>query len=301
MAAGDLVTLPGHVQYGELLLGPGTPVRWQTLTGWEESPALDSGTVNRADAHGAFPGRLLAQPRTITLDGLVLRTEPGAMSAAVRTLAAGTALRDDELPLVIKVDQGEALVSFARCIRRAVPVGTSGYALGVATGGALQFEASDPRRYARSEQQVEARLPAPELGLDWHTALGPERLDWPLDFGQPGATGGMTVFNTGDAPANPVIEFRGPVARPSLTNIRTGDALEYDLALDAGDVLRVDTKTGAVTLNNTASRLYTATSRSVPEQTFTLAPGETQLAVRAAPGSSDPRASALLRYRSAYW
>ncbi|MFE7116661.1 hypothetical protein ACFU99_14730 [Streptomyces sp. NPDC057654] len=300
MAAGDLVTLPGHVQYGELLLGPGTPVRWQSLTGWEESPALDSGTVARADAHGAIPGQLLAQPRTITLD-LVIRTDPGAMSAAVRALAAGTALRGDEVPLVIKLDQGEPLLCFARCIRRAVPVATNGYARGVTVGGALQFEASDPRRYALVEQRVEARLPAPEPGLDWHTDAGRDRLDWPLAFGQPGATGGMTVANGGDAPAAPVIEFRGPVDRPSLTNIATGDALEYDLTLDESDVLRVDTGAGTVTLNGAASRLYTATNRSVPEQTFILAPGETQLAFRAAPGSSDPRASALLRYRSAYW
>ncbi|MEK2478982.1 hypothetical protein WN984_40030, partial [Streptomyces noursei] len=80
MPAGDLVTLPGHLQFGELLLGPGTAVRWQKLTGWEDSPGVDSGTVPRAGAHGAIPGRLLAQPRTITVDGVVLRTPPGAMT-----------------------------------------------------------------------------------------------------------------------------------------------------------------------------------------------------------------------------
>ncbi|RLU85889.1 hypothetical protein CTZ27_26345 [Streptomyces griseocarneus] len=300
MAAGDLATLPGHIQYGDLLIGPGTPVRWKSVTGWEDTPGVDSGTVPRSDMHGAYPGALLAQPRTITVGDLVLRTEPGAMSAAVRALAAGTALRNDEIPLVIKLDGGPALMCWARCLRRSLPV-AGGYRIGVSVGGALQFEASDPRRYELIETRVEARLPQPETGLDWHTSPGPESLDWPLVFGAPGSTGTMTVTNAGDAPAHPLIEFRGPVDRPSLTNIVTGDVVEYDLALDVADVLLVDTLAGTVTLNGTTSRLDTATARSVPEATLALPPGTTSLAFRAAPGSSDPRASAAVRFRSAYW
>ena len=101
--------------------------------------------------------------------------------------------------------------------------------------------------------------------------------------------------------APPLITFRGPIERPSLTNITTGDTVEYDLALAADDELLVDTGAGTVVLNNTASRLCTATNRSAPEQTFVFPHGTTELAFRAAPGSSDPRASAVVRYRSAYW
>lgn len=297
MAPGDRVTHAGHVQFGdELLLGPGTPYGWQSLSGWEDSPALDSGTVNRSDGHGAYPGRLLAQPRTITLDGIVIRTEPAQMSRAVRALSAATALRDDEIPLVVRLDSGLPLLSWARCLRRAVPVGTGGYGVGVVQGAALQWEATDPRRYSLTERQIEARLPQAEPGLDWTNSLV-----WPLDWGAPGATGALSVPNEGDAPTHPLITFRGPVERPSLTNITTGDAVEYDLALADGDELLVDTEAGTVVLNGTASRLYTATTRSVPEQTFVFPPGTTDLAFRAAPGSSDPRASATVRYRSAYW
>ncbi|MEX2984580.1 hypothetical protein [Streptomyces sp. C36] len=300
MAPGDLARLPGHIQFGDFLIGPGTPVRWKSVAGWEETPGLDSGTVPRSSQHGAFPGVLLAQPRTITVNDLVLRTEPGAMSAAVRALAAATALRDDELPLAIKLDDGPALMCWARCLRRSVPV-ASGYRVGVAEGGALQFEATDPRRYSLVEQRVEARLPRPEPGLDWHLAPGPEGLVWPLDFGPPGSTGGMTVTNEGDAPVSPVIEFRGPVDRPSLTNVSTGDVVEYDIVLDSSDVLTVDTGAGTVLLNGSTSRLGTVTGRSVPEAVFTLLPGTSTLAYRAAPGSSDPRSSVAVSFRSAYW
>ncbi|MEU5136690.1 phage distal tail protein [Streptomyces californicus] len=437
-AAGALVTRPGHVQYGDLLLGPGTPYRWKTLTGWEDLPPLDSGTVERADAHGAFPGQLLAQSRTVGVDGLMVRAPRAQIGEVVGALSAATAPRLDEIPLVAWLDERGPLLAFARATRRAVPT-TLGYRVGTITGGAIEWVATDPRRYALAEQSVRAMLPVSEDGLKWEaaevevlpdnqgdgigevwrwwsdgdpvitgngtgpvsvqpltaagelvwsaaasnygwtvaagqevtfaadlaartaalitlrwwTAAGAHVADstsesgaavftaaapagakfvqpvvtfpaalaapvtvgtsslristtagvlaWPLNFGTPGSTGRMSVVNTGTAETHPVVEFRGPVAMPSLTNITTGDVLEYDLPLAAGDVLVVDTQAGTVTLNSTASRLYTATSRSVPEQTFTFPPGTTPLMFRAAPGSNDPAASVAVRYRAAYW
>ncbi|MFK0069760.1 phage distal tail protein [Streptomyces sp. NPDC091046] len=310
MAAGDRVTRPGHVQYGALLFGPGTPYRWKTLTGWEDLPSVDSGTVARSDAHGSFPGRLLAQARTIGLEGLMVRAPRDRIGAVVGALNAGTAIVEDERPLVVWLDDRGPLLTYARAIRRAVPT-TLGYRLGSIQDGAVQWEATDPRRYALAEQSATARLPMPEPGLDWHADPGPERLAWPLEFGAPGSTGALSATNAGDAPTHPVIEFRGPVERPSLTKTGTGEVLEYDLPLAADDVLTVDTSAGTVTLNGTTSRLGTVTNRSVPEQTFTLAPGElvgdvvapatTPLIFRAAPGSTDPAASVTVRWRSAYW
>lgn len=309
MPVGDRVTRPGHVQYGELLLGPGTPYRWQSITGWEELPALDSGTVARADAHGAYPGPLLAQSRTIGLEGLVVRAPRDQVGAVVGALNAGTVPVVDELPFVAWLDDRGPLLAYARATRRAIPAG-KGYRLGVIVGGALQWEATDPRRYELDERSAAARLPAAEPGLDWELGEGGEGgLDWRfavgneagLTFGTPGSTGALSAHNAGDAPTHPVIEFRGPVTRPAITSLATGDVLEYDLPLAAGDVLTVDTRAGTVTLNGTASRIYTATNRSVPEQTFTLGCGTTHLMFRAAPGSTDPAASVTVRWRGAYW
>ncbi|MEV7441038.1 hypothetical protein AB0O22_07785 [Streptomyces sp. NPDC091204] len=301
MAAGDLVTAPGHIQFGALLLGPGTPYGWKNLPGWEDSPGVDSGTVNRSDAHGAYLGRLLAQPRTITVDDIVIRTEPRRMGATVRALRAATALRDDEQPLVVQLDDEPPLLSFARCIRRSIPVAVGGYAIGVVQGAALQFEATDPRRYSLVEQQVEARLPSAEPGLDWQVTPGPERLLYPITFGAPGSTGSLLAVNEGDAPAHPVISIRGPLSLPSVTNLATGAAIEYDIDLALDDELVIDTREGTVTLNRTAARLYTVTARSTPESLFTLDPGTTSLLFRSAPGSADPRASCSIRWRSAHW
>lgn len=293
------------------------------MSGWEELPALDSGTVARSDAHGAFPGRLLAQSRRIGMDPLVIRAPAATIGATVAALNAATVPVEDERPLVAWLDERGPLLVYARAVRRAVPT-DKGYRVGVIVGGAIEWEATDPRRYALAEQTAAARLPAAESGLDWGLGgEGEDGLDWRFDggavppvedglsFGEPGSTGALTAVNLGDAPTHPLIEFRGPVTRPALTNLATGDVLEYDLPLAAGDVLTVDTREGTVTLNKTASRLHTATSRSVPEQTFTLAGGEvvggvlmpttTNLTFRAAPGSNDPAASVALRWRSAYW
>ncbi|WP_405561924.1 phage distal tail protein [Streptomyces sp. NBC_01180] len=267
-------------------------------------PPLDSGSVPRSDAHGSFPGRLLAQARTIGLSDLMVRAPRATIGAVVGALGAGLGPVEDELPLVAWLDERGPLLVWARATRRAIPTGT-GYRLGTILGGAVEFEASDPRRYELVEQTAVARLPVPEPGLAWPLA-------YPLEFGSPGSTGGLSVTNTGAAATHPVIEFRGPVERPSITNLATGDTLEYDLPLVADDVLTVDTRAGTVVLNGTASRLGTATSRSQPEQTFTLAGGQlndqgvflpatTDLTFRAAPGSTDTAASVVVRYRSAHW
>ncbi|UUN29424.1 phage tail family protein [Streptomyces sp. FIT100] len=306
MAIGDQVTALGHVQLGELLLGRGTPYRWRSLSGWEDLPGLDSGSVNRADAHGAILGRLLAQPRVITLDGILIRARRGEIGAVVQQLGAATSVIDGEVPFVVQLDERGPLLAWVRATARAIPV-ERGYTLGTITGAAVQLTASDPRRYELLERTARAGLPTAEPGLDWNTAEGglDAGLDFNgesgLDFGPPGSTGTLTARNDGTAPAHPVVEFRGPVSLPSLTNLATGDVLEYDLDLAADDLLAVDTGAGTVTLNGTTSRLYTATARSVPEQSWALWPGTADMAYRAAPGSSDPAASVAVRWRSAYW
>lgn len=291
---GNLLTRPGQIQYGDLLLGSGTRYGWRKLTGWEDMVGLDSGTVIRAGGHGAYPGTLLAQPRTVDMEGIVIRAPRAQVGAVVGALAAGTAIVADELPLVVWLDERGPLLVWARAVRRAVPVEV-GYRLGTIIGGAISWEATDPRRYALGEQVATTALPQDEPGIVWP-------LVWPLNWGPPGSTGTMTAQNTGTAHTHPVIEFKGPIIRPSLTNLHTGDVLEYDLTLAVDDVLRIDTAAGTVTLNGTVSRLYEATTRSVPEQTWTLPPGSTSdLVFRAAPGSSHPAARAVVRWRSAYW
>lgn len=284
---------PGHMQYGDFLLGPGTAWRWDELQGWEETPGLDSGSVLKASDHGAWPGTFYAQTRVVTAS-LVVRCEPGNMNGTLRQLAAATPIdASDEVPLVVQLDDDAPLLVFARCTRRAFQV-TRGHRTGMARG-AIEFEASDPRRYSLLEQSQITQLPQPEPGLSWP-------LVFPLDFGQPGSTGNIDAVNSGDAPTHPTFEIKGPCSKPAISNISAGALLEYDIDLSASDTLYIDTSQGTVTLNGTqANRLYTATTRSQPEGAFTLPPGSSALAFRSDDSSPDPASTLTVTWRSAFW
>lgn len=284
---------PGHMQYGDFLLGPNTPWRWDGLEGWEDTPGIDSGTVLKASDHGAWPGTFFAQVRTVTTS-LVIRSEPGQMYSTIRQLAAATPIdASDELPLVVLFDDETPLLIFARCTRRTVAISSSNRT-GL-TRGALEFEASDPRKYTLTESMYITGLPQPESGLVFP-------LVYPLDWGAPGSTGNVEAFNSGDAPTHPTFVITGPCSQPSITNIGTGAILEYDIGLSSSDVLYIDTGQGTVTLNGTtANRLYTATTRSRPEQSFTLPPGASALAFRSDDSPPDPASTLTVTWRSAFW
>jgi hypothetical protein len=281
------------MQYGDFLLGPGTPWRWSDLEGWEDTPGIDSGTVLKASDHGAWPGTFYAQVRTVTAS-MVVRSEPGQMNGTLRQLAAATPIdASTELPLVVQLDDDQPLVVFARCTRRSFPVSRT-HRTGLARG-AIEFEASDPRKYSLIESASITQLPQPEPGLSWP-------LVHPLDFGAPGSTGNLEATNSGDAPTHPVFEIKGPCSQPSITNLTTGAILEYDINLSATDTLYIDTGQETVTLNGTtANRLYTATARSQPEQSFVLPPGPSALAFRSDDSPPDPASTLTVTWRSAYW
>src|SRR5690606_15821753 len=201
-----LGSLPGHIQYGSFLFGPGTRWRWDELQGWEETPAVDSGTVLRSTQHGAWPGVFLAQSRTVTFS-LVIKSEPGEMNATVRQFAAATPIdSENEVPLVVQLDEEAPLLIYARCDRRTINVGRSNRT-GLARG-AIQFVASDPRRYSLLESSVITELPMPEDGLEFP-------LSFPLDWGETGSTGNVECVNSGDALTHPTIEIHGPCDTPS--------------------------------------------------------------------------------------
>lgn len=297
---GELITGNQQIQWSGLLLGDGTPYTVTRVTGWSSRPPVDSGTVRRAQQHGARPGRLLAQARTIGID-LRLTGPDVTFPAVLQALEDATAIRQDEEPLVIQV-AGRQLLVQARVTDRVIPDDPD-FAACVPTVSLL-LEATDPRRYATAEQAGTTALPAPESGLSWGSPTE-SGLSWGsptetgLSWGTPGSTGDITVTNIGNAEISPVIEFRGPVATPALSF--GGLRLEYDITLAASDVLTVDTWAGTVTLAG-QDRLGTATLRSVPEGAFLLPPSAvTTLSFRASPGSTDPAASCTVRWRSAYW
>jgi hypothetical protein len=283
--AGELVVGPGLVQYGDLLLGRcraegvETPYRWSNLSGWDESPAVDSGTVLRPTSHGGWPGPHYAQTRIITLDEIRVRTAPGGIGPAVAAFEAGLPIgRDEEVPLTVQLDSRGPRTAYARVLRRFLPA-TRTRGLGQEAGGIVQWEASDPRLYDPADPVVGTGLPSPPAGYAYN-------ITYPIDYGTAGSTGSAAFSNLGNADSHPVLTITGDCELPAVTHVGSGRVLEFDVELAVGDTLVVDCWAGSVLLNGLSSRLSTLTARSSLLRAFVLAPGTNELSFRAASGSA---------------
>ncbi|MEU4843870.1 phage distal tail protein [Streptomyces gilvosporeus] len=291
--ADGLIYQDGQIQYGNLLLGEETPFVGERLTGWDDLPDADVANVPMPGQHGVWLGQMLAGSRILQWDFSILPDDPDQFPGILNRLRAATALGQEERELVVQLAGARRLMR-GRVIRRALPADRQ-YTKGEPSGS-LVWECTDPRRYSVTERWAHVGLPEAEPGLDWGRGL-----EWPLDWGHAGSTGTLNPVNSGDAPAHPIVEFRGPVVRPCLVQTHGGLVLEYDIALAERDTLTVDCAAGTVVLNGAASRLYTVTRASVPEQAFTVEPGSTPMAFRADMAAYDPRASVTVRWRHAFW
>ncbi|PZT76039.1 MULTISPECIES: phage distal tail protein [unclassified Streptomyces] len=299
-APGSLITRDGQIQWAGLLMGPGTPYQIDRtgITGWDDLPVLDTGDIPRPDQHGSWPGARWAQPRLVGATVWLLPDSADRAHDVTAAFRAATGADGGEEWLAVRL-HGETLAVRARLSRKVVPQDRS-YVREGTTKTSLQWTATDPRRFGARLMRGEAALPVMEPGLFWQVPAG-NGLEFPLDWGGAGVAGTLTAVNSGSAASHPVVEFRGPLRRPTLTRLSDGRQLQYDIVLGPQDVLTVDTEAGTVRLNGTTSRLYTATSASAPEQLFTLAPGETALAFRSNDTAPDPAASVTVLWRDSHW
>ncbi len=276
MAAGDLVTMPFHVEWRGLLLGwPLSSCTLSGLSGWRDLPATRSGDVNRPNRHGSFAGPLRAGSRVIEASFRATLADPELLPA----IEAVTVLDEDpvEEPLVIWAGTQAELV-FARVHRRAIP---TDHAWSVGDERAtIQWVATDARRYSVAEQRVPVGLPSPPSG----GLAFP--LVFPLDFGA-GQSGGMvTVTNSGNAATWPVWEVQGPVTGPIIRHVGTGRQLLIDpsYTVPAGQTMVLDTMEGTVEVAGISRR-----ERLFDDDWFPLLPGANEIQFTSV-GAYDPAA-----------
>lgn len=285
--SGELITTDGQMQYGSLLMGPGTPYRLPPggLRGWDDLPPLDLSDVPRPSADGAWPGTIYAGERTIETD-LTIVSDAGSYPAVLAALRAATAPYSPEQPLVIRLG-GQMLQAGARCTNRIVT--EDGYALGI-DKVSLRWLASDPRRYSATASSVTTAPPSSGSGITWPVT-------WPVTWPSAGIGGTVTVVNSGDWPTPVTMTIRGPLTTPAVYRQDTGDVLELATTLAASDVLVIDPLADTLTVNGSAAKSL-LTDRSAPVSSFMMPPGSTGLALRAA--VTDPSASLAAVWRSAY-
>lgn len=278
---GGLVTKPGQVQFGDMLMGGLTRLGWRELVGWRDAPSVQVSDTPRPQSHGAYPGDVYADPVTVTFTGL-LRGTPESKRAAVDALEANTRLDGVERPLVVDDGTGPWL-RMARVIGRTIPQGVHYDHAPLEVS--VQFLCADPRRYALEVQERTVELPGSAGGLDYP-------LTYPLSYGE-STSGALTATNTGTEATPPLVEFHGPMDNPVLV---TSDwSLGFNITLAEGETLTADTAAGTVLLNGDTDRLYTIRNDSAPLERCRLQPGTTNLSLTATAGTG----RAVLTYRNA--
>lgn len=268
---GTLVTRPGQVQYGPMLMGGGTSARWRQLTGWRDLPDAQIADSPRPQAHGAYPGSVYGDALTVTYDFL-LRGRYADKVAALATIERYAPMDGVERALVIDDGDGPWMRQ-ARVIARSVPQDQD-FRQGPVECS-LQFLCADPRRYSLTERRVTSSLPSSSGGLVYP-------LTYPLDYGT-SSSGAATAYNDGAVAAPLVVTFRGPLVNPVL--VASDWRLAFNITLAAGETLIADTAEGTALLNGTADRLYTIRNDSDPMERCVLRPGSTNLSLIADGGT----------------
>lgn len=270
MAAGDLITADGQLEYNGYVLGDDETTFMVSLTGWEDLPPIDSSNTLKPASHGAWVGKKLAGQRILTWQGRFAPEETGDWADLLSTLQAAFTIPVDVEEFTIAVrTRNKVEIVFGAVTARSIPMDYAYSYFGANV--TIQFECSDPRRYSLGEHTYFISMPSDtEDGLDYP-------LVYPLDYGIVDTVSDLNITNVGNAPTPMILNYHGPATNPTLVNSTTGQQLGFEIVLVESDILTVDTRTGTVLLNGTVDRLYTRDITSSPILGFELQPGMNEL------------------------
>lgn len=269
----------GTVQWGDLLMGPGTGYSISSLSGVDDMPEVRNSDVAKSDAHGDYTGPDYTGPRTVQLGLTLLADSPDRLREM--TLALRRATQPGTMPADLQfLDWGISVAAKVR--RRAIPYDAENlWSSGTA---ALEFYCADPYLYGLDEQSESTTAYSPSAGRTYPRT-------YPLSYGSAGASGQINARNEGDAPAYPLLRLDGPVANPSVEQPGIGALLVLDTTLQAGDYLVIDTRSRAVLFQgSTPRRSWVRAGSTWP----ILQPGDNQLVYRGSALPGAPGQTSLL-------
>jgi hypothetical protein len=269
----------GHLQWGDLLMGPGTGFHVQSISGIDDLPEVRNQDVAKSDAHGDYTGPDYVGPRVVQIGLSLIADTPDALRQMIldlrRATQPGSAPADLQL-----LDWGVSVSGKVR--KRSVPYDAEQL---WRTGSAvIEWYCADPYLYGLAEQSVSTAAYSPSAGRTYPRT-------YPLTYGSAGSSGTVTCTNSGDAPAYPVLRLDGPVANPSIEQPDLGALLVLDATLQPGDYLLIDTRSRAVLYQGTTPRRSWVRGGSTWPL---LMPGDNQLTYRGSALAGAPGQSSLL-------
>lgn len=298
-------TLAGKFRMGPLMTeSPGLDFWWNdqgddgTYSACEEPSGWESlEYITPVDQVGGRDGGLLGPqsvaPRKLEVEGLLVAPSASALRqnlARLRRILGPQGLPGPRQPVVWEqhdFGSGQRLAVITR------PVGTfrvrtaGGFQEGgVAAAVSFTLLAANPPWKFRAglPQSAEAGLLNPALiqGRTYSRSYS-------YAYGSATNIGGELIcLNTGDLAAYPTFTVTGPVDFPVITNATTGAEFSVNRNLLTGEVVTVDSRTGAVTPG----------SVRLVGRAFPLAPGVNTVRWRSSSGAYDPAARLRLEWRS---
>ncbi|MBZ3909427.1 phage distal tail protein [Streptomyces acidiscabies] len=269
----------GNVQWGDLLIGPGTPYAVTAVEGLDDLPDIRAEDVERPGQHGDYTGPDYTGPRTIQLKLGIRGDSPDDLRAL--TLALRAATQPQAQPATLQfIDQGTLVYGKVR--RRNLPYDAE--ALWRIGDAAIEWYCADPYLYGLEERSESTTAYSPSAGRTYPMA-------YPRSYGSAGTSGRLTAVNGGASPAYPVLRLDGPVSDPAVEQVTNGGILQLDADLQAGEYVLIDTRSRAVLYMGTAPRRAWVRAGSVWPL---LTPGPNELAYRGSSLPGSPGQESLL-------
>jgi len=220
----------------------GSQWTFSATKGWFDGAPSKGGTSDRPNAHGVFAERTWKDGRLITVTGHVWAPTRRLASDAQRTLAAllaeGTfgdfTVNDPDQGVLTSSVRGEGTPQIDWNGRQDIDC-------------LLTFLAPDPLRYS-TPVTVSTGFPVQSGGLEYDLYTDGAGTDTgSLEYGVAGATGRVTIVNSGNAAAWFTYTITGPLPAEGFEVIAVGTGLlhRFQGAIPAGSTVLIDTARGA--------------------------------------------------------
>ena len=214
-------------------------------------PATRTGDTNRPRGRGEFIGldEFSGRDLTLTLDvggsAFGSYTNLESALAAIRAVTNTADNGATEYPMFVQFPNAPLFGIMARARKRAFTP-TMATALGnLAQDYVIQFHATDPFFYDQT-QTVSLTLPTPIGGFTFDFTFN-------ISFGGGSNPGTTTLTNVGDVESYPQLTVMGPCTYPAISNITTGQAIQFGVTMASGDKLIIDTDLQTATYYNSGS------------------------------------------------
>lgn len=284
MVAGDLLTRPYQYEFRTLLFGSGTDFITEKVSGLHGMPGVTDSDINRSADHGAFPGVLLMNKRTLAFD---MKIVGEAGEAIERKLAIAR-----ETFQVPRVRYGRVMdpfvfwrpgepkkVLYVRCTKRDFP---SDYetARGLSSGS-VELVAPDPVIQSVVVHHEEATIGAAVLNANLVCTMNGD-------------------FRDG---ARPIVTITGPWNNPRILNTEDDSrTLRLDLSLAAVDALRLTYATRKIEVRRGLNGAWVDgyIYRRSDNQWWTLLPGVNHITATRASTNSGANGKVEVDWQDAY-